>query len=263
MINLYPKKNISIDSSPLLLTIDVDWAPDWMVWDVAEILIRRRVKCTWFITHASPAVDALMDHPDLFERGIHPNCLSKSTHGKTEKDVLHHLTRLVPEAVSMRTHGLYQSTSFLVCAASSYGIQFDASMLIPKAKKTDLHIFEYNGVKLWRAPYFWEDDYEAGLNKPDWMPAQSAVHRTGLGIFDFHPVHIAMNTNNLKDYNKASAERPPNLWTRDHVKSLYSKGNGARSAFLELVDHIANEGGGYRVKDLLGLSPDNMKALAN
>ena len=39
-----------------ILTIDLDWAPDWMIEYVANELIRAQVKATWFVTHASHAV---------------------------------------------------------------------------------------------------------------------------------------------------------------------------------------------------------------
>ena len=57
------------------LTFDIDWAPDWMIEEVASILIEHNVKTTWFVTHASPAIDKLRQMPELFELGIHPNRL--------------------------------------------------------------------------------------------------------------------------------------------------------------------------------------------
>lgn len=72
------------------LTIDIDWVPDWIIEEVASILIDHNVKATWFVTHASPAVDKLQQMPELFELGMHPNCLPGSTHGDTEDEVQFH-----------------------------------------------------------------------------------------------------------------------------------------------------------------------------
>lgn len=42
-----------------VLTFDLDWAPDWIIEEVVSILIDNCVKSTWFVTHASPAIDKL------------------------------------------------------------------------------------------------------------------------------------------------------------------------------------------------------------
>ena len=77
------------------LTFDVDWAPDFVIETVSDILISRSVKCTWFVTNHSPAVEKLFFQKDLFELGLHPNFLPGSTHGATEKDVMQHMKRRI------------------------------------------------------------------------------------------------------------------------------------------------------------------------
>lgn len=74
-----------------LITLDVDWAPDYMVDYVASILISHRVKATWFVTHESLSVWRLRKRNDLFELGVHPNFLTGSTHGNNSLDVLNHV----------------------------------------------------------------------------------------------------------------------------------------------------------------------------
>ena len=65
----------------VVLTLDTDWAPDFVIDFVAKQLVAYQVRATWFVTHASPAVERLSQHSDLFELGIHPNFLPGSTHG--------------------------------------------------------------------------------------------------------------------------------------------------------------------------------------
>src|SRR4030066_1641297 len=97
-----------------IITIDVDWAPDWMIEYMANVLIKKHVKSTWFVTHISPAIKIIHQRIDLFEIGVHPNCLFGSTHGNNEDEVLRHIKELIPDAITMRTHALYQSTPFLM-----------------------------------------------------------------------------------------------------------------------------------------------------
>ena len=40
----------------VFITIDVDWAPDYMVTYLAKKLVRKQIKATWFITHKSTAI---------------------------------------------------------------------------------------------------------------------------------------------------------------------------------------------------------------
>ena len=43
----------------VLITLDIDWAPDFMINFVKDILIENNVKATWFITHNSNYVKEL------------------------------------------------------------------------------------------------------------------------------------------------------------------------------------------------------------
>ena len=95
------------------LTIDIDWAPDFAIKKLADALIRHKVKCTWFVTHESPAIKELRNHSDLFELGIHPNFFPGSTHGNNEKEVLDYMVSIVPGAKTVRSHALLQSSRLL------------------------------------------------------------------------------------------------------------------------------------------------------
>ena len=86
------------------LTLDIDWASDDIIEDIAEYLLEKKVKATWFATHESQATEALKSYPEFFERGIHPNFFEGSSHGKTYEEVLEYCLKIVPEAISSRSH---------------------------------------------------------------------------------------------------------------------------------------------------------------
>jgi hypothetical protein len=115
------------------ITLDVDWAPDFAIDHAARLLVAHEVAATWFITHASAAVERLREHPELFELGIHPNFAAGSTHGRTPEAVLDHVLALVPEARAMRTHGLVQSSALLALVRAHTRIAVDASLFLPHA----------------------------------------------------------------------------------------------------------------------------------
>ena len=234
-----------------VITLDVDWAPDAIIDDVASLLIERRVRTTWFVTHQSPAIDRLRLRPDLFELGIHPNMLSGSTHGRTEDEVLAHVLTIVPGARAMRTHGLYQTSNFLVKAAAGFGIGVDVSLFLPRAPHLQPHALTYGGATLWRIPYFWEDDVEMFDESPIWTRDDRRLAVPGLRVFDFHPVHVAVNTERFAQYDGMRKERPLHTWDRAYIDAGIRKGPGPRSLFLELADSLA--GRGRFVTELAGL----------
>ena len=63
-----------------ILTLDCDWAPDFMLDHVREKLAAAGAHATLFVTHPSQALDAWKASPDL-ELGWHPNFLPGSTQG--------------------------------------------------------------------------------------------------------------------------------------------------------------------------------------
>jgi hypothetical protein len=225
-----------------VLTLDVDWAPDAIIDSVAALLIERRVKATWFVTHRSPAVERLGRRRDLFELGIHPNMLPGSTHGATEDDVLAHILEIVPGAVAMRTHGLYQSSNFLVKAATEFGVRVDVSLFLPRAPHLQPHRVTWGGASLWRIPYFWEDDVEMFEERPIWTASDNRLAVPGLRVFDFHPVHVALNTDRFERYDTLRKTRPLPDWDAAFVDAHIRGGDGPRRLFIELADALAGRG---------------------
>ena len=37
----------------VILTFDIDWAPDFIIKDIAEVLIKKNIPSVWFVTHES------------------------------------------------------------------------------------------------------------------------------------------------------------------------------------------------------------------
>ena len=113
-----------------VINIDVDWAPDWAIEEVANILIANNVKATWFITHDSQEIRNLFI--PLFEIGLYPIFEEGSAQGKKSKEVMRYLKWIVPHAKSIRTHGLVQSSRLLQMMREEFDILHDASLFLPK-----------------------------------------------------------------------------------------------------------------------------------
>ena len=228
----------------------MDWAPDWMIEYVVNFLIKNHVKATWFFTHFSPAIETIKQKVDLFEIGIHPNCLPGSTQGNSEDEVLQYVKVIAPDATIMRTHGLYQSTSFLKKAALDYGILIDVSLFLPRVVNLTQYYMKFNRSGIWRVPYFWEDDYEMLEDNPIWKLSDPRLHVKGLKVFNFHPAYIVLNTDKFNVYEKLKKERPFNTWNSEFIQPYIKNGQGPKTLFLELLGYLSRSGGKW-IKEII------------
>jgi hypothetical protein len=172
----------------LVVTLDVDWAPDEQVDAVAGRLADAGVPATWFVTHASAALERLRARGELFELGIHPNFRPGSTHGSTPAEVLAHVMALVPEAVSARSHGVVQSGALLHELKARTPVRIDSTTFLPDMPGVRPLVQHTAAGTLVRVPFVWSDDYEPLRPRPtDW---DELLARPGLQVVLFHPARV-------------------------------------------------------------------------
>ena len=231
-----------------IITIDVDWAPDFIISEIAEILIRNRTKATWFITHDSEAIRTLFDIPNLFEVGLHPNFMSNSTQGSTPKEVMRYLKNIAPDAVSVRMHALVQSTILLRTLTEEFGMRNDVSLLLPRAACLVPHrLYFAENSYLVRLPYFWEDDVEALHFASSYLLEDEFHHASGLKIYNFHPFHIVTNMSSPTSYELFKTYSSIPLCTPSDIEHLRNERCGTGTLFRDLIQHIS---GGYTIGDV-------------
>ncbi|MDG6218715.1 MAG: hypothetical protein QCI00_04660 [Candidatus Thermoplasmatota archaeon] len=236
-----------------ILTFDIDWAPDWCISDIAKILIEKEIKSTWFVTHDSPAIRHLSEYPDLFELGIHPNFQNGSTQGNSPKEVMEYLLNIIPDASSVRTHGLVQSSHLLKMMAEEFNIKDDVSIFLPYTPNIQPHnCYISNDKYITRIPFFWEDDsaFLSLHNKFNFQ--ESKYHTTGLKIYNFHPIHIYLNSNGYAMYEKCKSEYP--CITDVPIKTVASFINqkrGVKNIFNDLLNYMTKENAkGYFISEI-------------
>lgn len=244
-----------VPSEAIAVTLDIDWAPDFVIDEVAEALAQAGVPATWFVTHASPAVDRLRGRPELFELGIHPNFLARSSHGSTVEAVMGHLLEIVPGATSMRTHGLVQSSVLLDEIATMSPISTDVSLLLPFASHLAPVRYRTRRADFVRLPYFWEDDLAMCQRNPCWTSASLLAAGSGLKIFDFHPIHIALNSPDMTAYEQLKRAAPDlvNARPTDVARNVHP-GPGAGTFFAELLTAVAGLDNVACVRDIASRS---------
>lgn len=213
----------------IFLSFDLDWAHDSVLSDTIDIVEHYDVCATWFVTHETPLLNRLRENPK-FELGIHPNFngLLEGNHsnGSNVEEVVIRLIKIVPEATAIRSHSLFQ-TSRLCQLFADLGMTHECNHLIPEQSKMTLKPWPlWNG--LIKVPHYWEDDAVFLYNENSGF--DEVLRRDGLKVFDFHPIHVFLNTENIERYNSCrefhykpdllAGHRYDGFGTRSYLKQL-------------------------------------------
>lgn len=209
----------------IFLTFDIDWAHDEVLTDSINLVEKADVAATWFVTHDTPLLVRLRANPK-FELGIHPNfnylLQGDTRNGGNAEEVVDRLLNIVPEAKSVRSHSILQNSK-LMDIFLDRGLTHDCNHFIPEQSGIELKPWRlWNGIT--KVPYFWEDD--AAFIYRDNASISLLTERKGLKVFDFHPIHVFLNTERADRYDST---RP---WHGDPGK---------------LVEHRSDDPGGTRM----------------
>jgi hypothetical protein len=183
----------------IFLTFDMDWCHDDIIVDTYNLILKHKIKSSWFVTHDTKLLKKFKNDP-LIELGIHPNfnnLLMNSEKEKNHEDILSELLDKVPNARIVRSHSLLQSEK-LLDSFYKFKISHISNFYVPYASG-----FEVKPYKLWDnliiTPHRWQDNVEIKMNSN--LNLFNKIDN-GLNIFNFHPIHIFLNSKNLERYNK-------------------------------------------------------------
>jgi len=189
------------DTTPMVFTLDVDWAPDGVLSYVNDLFDDNGITVTWFATHDSSFLQHVRTS-DVHEIGIHPNFKENSTQGNSPEETLRHLLDFYPGAISARTHGLLQSTSLMKLMADA-GIRNDVSLFLYRSTSVETHVLPLpDRLSIRRFPYVWEDDFGMMDEESDFSETIPALEELSFVIFDFHPIHVFLNSRSMDLYKQ-------------------------------------------------------------
>jgi len=232
----------------ILFTSDIDWATEEVIENMLQIFESYNTKCTLFTTHKSKVIQNCSRN--LFEIGIHPNFNSilENRTNITVDDTIANLLKIYPEAKGVRSHCMTQSTPMLNSFANK-GLLYDANHFLPYQK---IHAFKlWNGML--RIPYNWEDDIHYLYNKK-FDEIGIELNNEDLFVFDFHPIHIFLNTENEQRYLDA---KPHYQNTSELLNYKNTNQKGAKDALIFLLETIRENK--FETNHLLGYYNTLMK----
>ena len=210
------------------LTFDVDWAHDEIIEDCFNLVSSYAVPSTWFVTHKFCLLGVLTDDKNV-EIGIHPN-FNNMLFGETNKtsfEIIHEILSIVPDSKSIRSHSLTQSER-LIDLFKEFGFSHVSNFFIP-------HTVEMGAIPfyLWDdmiiVPHIWQDNVSMKMDLG--FPMKERL-MSGFKVFNFHPIHVFLNTVSLELYEKT---RPIHNNPKELIKFRHN-GEGVRSQLINLLE---------------------------
>lgn len=216
------------------LTSDIDWAPDYAVESLYELVSSFGFKLTAFMTHD--------DHVSRnagawLEIGLHPDHTRPDPkHGFPPK--LERLKELYPQAKGLRCHRNFFGNN-VSDIARRLELVYDVSVLLWRQPFCQAYA-DYNGIV--RMCYCWEDGMHADMKLPMTIE-EVRLDTPGLKILNVHPILMYLNapdddwrrrvTKPYTDLTKApKADLEPHIY----------QGYGLRSFYKDLLAHIKRRG---------------------
>ena len=213
-----------------ILSFDIDWAHDEVIADVLNLISNYTVDSTWMVTHQTDLIQEISSNSSC-ELGIHPNfnfLLSGDfRNGKSAQEIVERMMVLLPNAKVVRSHSVCQSSRLSHIFASA-GIEYESNDYIPGGQVSPIHPWKLEN-SLTKVPYFFSDELACLGAVPS---IADLVSYEGLKVFDFHPIHVFLNTESLDRYEKTRSvhHNPSEL-----IKHRYT-GYGTRSRLIDLLD---------------------------
>jgi hypothetical protein len=205
----------------IAITVDTDWAPVEIVQSTIELIKSYGCKVTLFCTNA---LEAAAD-----EIAIHPHFTDVSDLRAPVRE----LKRAFPQARGTRSHSLF-FTERLRPVYSEYGLVYDSNAIQYLRPQIECSLAARRTVSM---PLYFMDRFhlEMASEKSDKFSIdQFHWDDEGLKVFDFHPIHVFLNTSSVEWYERAKHcyHEPSRL--RDYVAG----GEGVQTLLKETLSYI-------------------------
>ena len=149
----------------IFLTFDLDWCSDEVLSHTLDVIEQHNLQATFFVTHNTALLARMRENPNI-ELGIHPNF-----------------------------------NFLLLDSFAKSGLKFDCNIFIPFDSQIALKPWKHWNDNIIKIPYFWEDDVHC-IYKWSW-DINKFLQYQGIKVFDFHPIHIFLNTEDMRRYDNA------------------------------------------------------------
>lgn len=201
-------RNINLDNlselkNKVFITFDLDWCSEEILDYTLNIVEKNKISASFFVTHNTQLLNRMRNN-DQIELGIHPNFNNlldgNYQYGRNVDEVIEHFKNIVPESLSVRSHSLTQSSNILN-SFEKFGLKFECNTFVPFSSNIQIYPYRHWTKNLIKVPFFWEDDLSCIYG---WeYNVKNFLSYEGIKVFNFHPIHVFLNTKNLDTYYKS------------------------------------------------------------
>jgi len=219
-----------------VLTFDIDWASDEVINDTIDIVENVGVRATFFITHKTRVLDRLRGNANI-SLGLHPNFnpyLKMDDGAICPHNTFTQIRKLGPEAKVLRSHSMTHSALWLD-TYKKLGITHLSQYYMGGIDSIQpfRHI---NGIV--EAPVYFADDgylYMESHKKLNNLDIDEIIKnpQSYLKVYNFHPIHIALNSHQLEDYESTKLHHQD--W--ELVLDLRNRSFGMRDLLKNLISN--------------------------
>lgn len=210
------------------ISFDTDWQDGEVLQFTLDLLKKYHIKATFFCTDKTKV--KIKGH----EIAIHPNFASKDSPAM----IIKKLKKDFPSSRGLRSHGIATSNE-IILRAQKEKIKYQSNYLMYLKKNIEpIKIY-----KMTELPIYWMDYYYLATEKhPRFRLKDFKLNQPGLKIFDFHPIHLYLNTISLKQYLKCKKD------PKNQRKYINENKPGIKTLLTTLLEEIGP--GDYRLKTL-------------
>lgn len=217
----------------LIITLDLDWAPECAIEETLDFLQERKITPTVFVTHRSPRVEASFNELEI---GLHPFFDPHSSHGSTIPEVVDTVLSFPHNISAFRCH------QFGVSNESKKAL-VNAGMTISSNVCTDLEILPpfRDRFALLEVPIFLEDGGYLWRKHPLMLEnsLKKKLETDSPKVLLIHPMHFAINTPHFDYMVKIKKSTTREKWHALSKQELYHlkwKGWGIQNFLTEILD---------------------------
>jgi hypothetical protein len=228
-------------------TIDVDWAPDFVVKYCVDWFVKHELPVTLFYTHKSTFALNILSQSKFVDIGIHPDFSRAEDYNKCVKDLLD----IYPNSLISRSHRNMDGRP-VTNALLNNGVKYHSNKIL--FGQPDLRVLKvYNGM--YELPYFWEDGYHLELGcKLD--VSDLYLPDNGTLIFNLHPILFYLNLEDDEVRKKATyGVNNLTLIEKTYLDVFINNEYGIGSFTKDLLIHLKTKK--YNIQRLIKIFENN------
>lgn len=222
----------------IVITFDTDHMTDPMMEVFVRTILANDVACTFFCSQWFPSLTNVQ-HVEL---ALHPYLANSSEWIAKTIDLRSAVSAGSGRRIAgLRPHSLMCSQKYLV-DLDEIGITYVSSISVPVEQEVSPFRYPWGPVEIPirymdNMDLWWRDKRGSGRSCFDTATIDLALASSTLFCFDFHPIHIYLNTTRFADYEAWVRDGRPNL-----EKPIERASYGVRDFYIELCNAIRRSG---------------------